>query len=478
MIFFGEVTRTLGANVYATVYELGLDAEMGPFPAVDVTGGGVYLPGERVVLARIGNLVEDLVVIGKVWPGFIGVIPIGNAADLRWETQEIIGDNANLMWAVQELGVAGKSISLSYKARAVVGDAAQVVYNTRSGTVIGDTAQLVWKVRAIAGDSAQLVFNTSAGGTIGDTVSLRYKVRSIIGDAAQLRYKTIASSGGAGLLKFAPPTLTSPITINVPTGTTKYTATMNSGQDYIVVLPNSPRGQVVLAGGRHVKLIGGEIQSQASFMSLSTEGDRDKANRGIKIENGANTSTTAARTIFIEGVKMTGPNFSDPIHIADRVENNLTVILQNIHIEGIVYGGNTRPPNSHADAIQAYGGPAILKIDRFRADHCTYQGFFFNDADGRSIPTGHQAWEIHNVHLIGDDTSGPEGGEHYLLTDIQGPRTTNTSNIYIERTANIGNPNDSYAGCAAWDWHDGPPPGGTYVGDGVAGIGYVSPGYQ
>lgn len=477
MIFFGEVTRTAGMNVYATVYELGLDAEMGPYPAVDVGLLTTYLPGDRVVLARVGNLAESLVVLGKVWPGFIGVLPVGNQTVLNWQVWEPVGDNIGLDWNVNQLGVAGDDVSLRWKVREVAAKTAQVVYMTRSGTIIGDTVQLVWKARAPIGDTATLRYQTSAGGAVGDTASLLWKVRKTIGDTAQLVYDTLAL-GGAGLLKFAPPTLSSPSTITVPAGTSKYTCVMTAGVDYIVNLPATPRGQVVLQGGRNVRLIGGEIASQASFMSLGTEDERDKANRGIKIENGSNGSGTAARTIHIEGVKFSGPNFSDPIHIADRTENNLTVQIQNCHINGIIYGGNTRPPNSHSDAIQCYGGPAVLKVDRFRADHCTYQGIFANDADGRSIPTGHAAWEIHNTHLIGDDTSGPEGREHYLLTDIQGPRTTNTSNIYIERTTTgIYSPADSYAGCAGWDWHDGAPPGGTYVADGVAGIGYVSPGY-
>ena len=70
MMFFGTVTRNSTGNVWVKIPEIGGSKELGPFPSVythsSVTNDDGYLKGDRVLLARIGNIKGQMVVIGKV----------------------------------------------------------------------------------------------------------------------------------------------------------------------------------------------------------------------------------------------------------------------------------------------------------------------------------------------------------------------------------------------------------------------------
>jgi hypothetical protein len=92
MIYIGKVTRVQGTKVHVTIEELGGDAPFGPLNVVvpapadtsltTATANGpdphthgltlagdvsdYYSKGDRVVVAQIGAIKEDLIVIGKV----------------------------------------------------------------------------------------------------------------------------------------------------------------------------------------------------------------------------------------------------------------------------------------------------------------------------------------------------------------------------------------------------------------------------
>jgi hypothetical protein len=69
---------------------------------------------------------------------------------------------------------------------------------------------------------------------------------------------TSLPGGGEGLLRWSPPTQTSPTAISVPT--TGLSRTLGTSEDAILTFPSSPvTGQVGITGGRHIRIIGGKM---------------------------------------------------------------------------------------------------------------------------------------------------------------------------------------------------------------------------
>lgn len=149
-------------------------------------------------------------------------------------------------------------------------------------------------------------------------------------------------------LRFQPEPQTSPATVPAP----NWTLNLDPARDYVVTLPSTgPRTRTLaINGGNDVRVIGGEIR-------VSTAGDP-----AIK-------ATGQTGSLYVEGVKITGPNTGDGILLDQRLGARVTI--QNVFVEG-VYGSQD---GVHADLIQTWAGPRRLEIDRF-AGTSNFQGFF------------------------------------------------------------------------------------------------------
>jgi hypothetical protein len=280
-------------------------------------------------------------------------------------------------------------------------------------------------------------------------------------------------------LRWAPPELVNPITIQLGNG---YTHTSLSPQrDYIVKLPPTDKlGGTWLDGGHNVVVIGGEITVPSGTRPGSAY---DAERNGIYIKD-------ATGTVHIEGVRINGA----PEVEFDGVDINApqaTVQLENMRIEGV----RGRFSAFHGDVVQPWGGVADLRIDRMTASS-NYQGLTLQQDLG---PIG--SAELSDVDLTGN-TEGPLDKGGHLLWLTRGSGTceafpVSLSNVFVDPrpdltfatsvwpAVNSRLPCDE-TGISSAIWPtlpvagsvtDGTPPTGPFVAPGVAGLGYVSPGY-
>jgi hypothetical protein len=163
--------------------------------------------------------------------------------------------------------------------------------------------------------------------------------------------------GGSEKLSWAPPNLVTPKTLLVLPG--KRSLKLSGSQDYRIILPKEPvdlGGGVAITGGRNVVVIGGMISIPSR---VDVPADRDRRGLYLKGQTG---------TVHVEGVRMTG-DLSDGINLDER--EGAIVQLQNILIDR-VHGNAT---SHHADVVQTWAGPRVLRIDGLRAT-TEYQGLF------------------------------------------------------------------------------------------------------
>jgi hypothetical protein len=166
-----------------------------------------------------------------------------------------------------------------------------------------------------------------------------------------------AAGVSSGKLTWAPPALTSPQTVKVVPG--RFSLKLDPLKDYRVVLPSTPvtlGGAVTITGGRNVVIMGGII----SVPSRSTL-PADNSRRGLYLKG-------QTGTIHIEGVHLTG-DLSDGVNLDERL--GAVVQLENIKID-MVHGSHD---GHHADVVQTWAGPRILRIDGLLAG-TQYQGMF------------------------------------------------------------------------------------------------------
>lgn len=300
------------------------------------------------------------------------------------------------------------------------------------------------------------------------------------------------SAGGEGdKLRYAPPQLEQPITIKLGTGAT-YNR-LADGQDYLVKLPAVKKvGSTTLEGGRNIVIIGGYVTLP---VLMKAPGQPDLSNgaisRGIYIKNNHGV-------VHIEGVLVdaTGGGMSDGIVTASP---DSVVQIENVRVDG-VFGFNHQ---FHADVVQPFGGVKDLRIDKLTG-YSAYQGLTI----GRDLgPIGSVEISRANLVCIHPQINGKENNGGYLLWFTShggGADTTyplSLDEVYIQPRAgrSLGNtvwPPAGFAACPAVIAADdsvatwpslpkvkgcvkkGPPPQGDFVPTGVAGLQYVSPGYQ
>ncbi len=258
-------------------------------------------------------------------------------------------------------------------------------------------------------------------------------------------------------LTWAPPELEDPETIQITEDDA--TLQLEPDQDYELVLPDEPlvrEGGVTVYGGRNVVLIGGEI--------VVPQGD-DEGN-GLR----ALFLRDQTGTVHVEGVKLSGEGLGEGINLDQR--EGAVVQLQNIWV-GEVFGVLE---GHHGDLVQLWAGPAELRVDGLTGS-TGYQGLFLLPKQFGEQP------EPERFDLRRVDISGAEDGNGYLLwrDDLDWPLVT--TDVWVAPTD--ADPEDR--GSFLWDregedsWADvkvGTPPGGSFVPEDRAGVGYSSPGYR
>ena len=299
-----------------------------------------------------------------------------------------------------------------------------------------------------------------------------------------------SSSCESDKLRYPPPPLEHPTTINLGTGIT-YNR-LADGQDYIVKMPAAKKvGSTTLDGGRNIVIIGGYVTLP---VLMKAPGQPDVSNgaisRGIYIKNNHGV-------VHIEGVLVdaSGGGMADGIVIAST---NSIVQIENVRVDG-VFGFNNQ---FHADVVQPYGGVKDLRIDKLTG-YSAYQGLTIGQDRG---PIG--SVEISRANLVcihpQINGSGNNGGYMLWFTSHEGGADTTypliLDEIYIQPRAGrmLGNsvwPPAGFASCPAVIAADGSaatwpaipkvkgcvkkgmPPHGDFVPAGIAGLQYVSPGY-
>ena len=309
--------------------------------------------------------------------------------------------------------------------------------------------------------------------------------------AAQPAFGGGLSGVEGATLRYPPPPLEPPTIIKLGTGVT-YNK-LADGHDYLVKMPVVKKvGTTTLEGGRNIVIIGGYVTLP---VLMKASGQPDLSNgaisRGIYIKNNHGV-------VHIEGllVDATGGGMSDGIVIA---ATDSIVQIENVRVDG-VFGFNHQ---FHADVVQPYGGVKDLRIDKLTG-YSAYQGLTIGQDLG---PIGSAEISRANLVCIHPQINGRENNGGYMLwfTSHGGGEDTTypliLDEVYIQPRAGrtLGSsvwPPAGFAQCPAVIAADdsvatwpslpkvkgcikkGPPPHGDFVPVGVAGLKYVSPGYD
>jgi len=307
-----------------------------------------------------------------------------------------------------------------------------------------------------------------------------------------LTKNTCAAIGGK--LRWSPPALTSPTTINLTTGEQAGASSVNldNTKDYILRMPSTPKqGALWIGGGRNVVIIGGEF-APTRFTDLA--GD----NIVLKLYK-------QVGTVHIEGLKFSNPNSLEFDAIAIDAPQAI-VQIENVRVDTLLGSQAT----NHSDLVQPYGGAKELRIDHFTGQSAL-QGLFLlnNKYDTACGPYGPVRLSNINIRQMEPQTDG-----RYMLYFANSSEAPNfagqvhLSNVYISALPQYS-PAGSYGmmprvgmsapyGAIRYDtnkvhwpnWRsadgslaingfisEGDPATGDFVPAGVAGYNYVSPGY-
>ena len=277
----------------------------------------------------------------------------------------------------------------------------------------------------------------------------------------------------------------------VNTGAHQYLR-LNRAEDFRLVLPKTGPlvGGISIGGGHNVTLIGGEIDLTPGCASDSA------VCHGINISRGS----LSTGEVFIEGVLIKNPDTTLVRYTGDGVDVNTAatsnVTLENMRVQGIV-GCDYNGSPAHADVFQPYGANgAHLDVDHLTGT-TAYQGMQVNP--GTAVPASGTYKNV-NINVLPNSHTGctqPEKFGWWLAKKCTTYPIT-LSSVYEQE------PNGSLAQHAVWPkfnttgcaeqysngvatWPtvakisggiiNGRPPSGDFVPPGVAGIGYVSPGY-
>ena len=173
--------------------------------------------------------------------------------------------------------------------------------------------------------------------------------------------------------------------------------------------------------------------------------------------------------MHIEGLAITGPGLGEGFNLDQR--EGAVVQLQNIRVETV----QGTEEGHHADVIQAWAGPAELRVDGLTGS-TNYQGFFLlpNQFGDQPDP---ELFDLRRIDLTGEDGTG------YLLWRDEDGWPVETSDVWVSPPSGEDDretflwPREDASDGSWGDVQVGTPPGGSFVPEGAAGVGYESPGY-
>ena len=261
--------------------------------------------------------------------------------------------------------------------------------------------------------------------------------------------------GTGTALTWAPPELEDPETVEL--SAENRSPELEPDQDYVLEMPDEPvdvPGGITVTGGRNVVLIGGEIR-------ISEPGEGHDI-RGLYLKN-------QTGTVHVEGLLISGEALGEGINLDQQL--GATVQLQNIRVETV----QGTQEGHHADVLQTWAGPEVLRVDHLTGS-TTYQGFFLLPRQFGDQPEP-QEFDLRNVDLTAAEGAG------YLLwrDDLDWP--VRLTDVWVEPNGD-GEDREEFlwargdANTDTWDGVEvGTPPDGEFVPEGVAGVGYASPGY-
>jgi hypothetical protein len=281
-------------------------------------------------------------------------------------------------------------------------------------------------------------------------------------------------------LEWAPPVLNNPTTINITS--TGYTETkLDTTKDYVIKLPAQRKvGATVIDGGHNVVIKGG-------YLTVPRNDGAGKETRGLYVKH-------STGTVHVEGVKIdgSGGGYIDGLVFGNMP--NAIVQLENVRVVSL-HGD----AHFHADIIQIWKGVKMIRIDRFTGSS-NYQGIFTGNGIGADISK--------RTNLFYQIVERSDRERHEPLPALAATRSNDScvhSPYTLEDFYIAEKPGTSFGegvwpsvsnsfGCAAvvqnnvMRWPNlsrvtgsvkqGRTPDGDFVPADVAGVGYVSPGYQ
>jgi hypothetical protein len=315
-----------------------------------------------------------------------------------------------------------------------------------------------------------------------------------------------AGQAHGGSLAWKPPTLKDPITItlcNCNVQDDEIIVSLRQGQDYILKDPVTLDHSVVIEGGHNVVWIGGHVRPSVFGM-------------GVQLGAGAGFG---GGTIHLEGLYLDGIDGHLNDGIVGGEWNSLSqpegkradaiLEVENVRIDGLAGDSSVE----HQDCIQQYGGWKELRVDHLTCQ-TLYQGFYLPWEDD-SVSGILSRWDLRNTNLRDGPNATGTGMQTLLHFGDMGPavfsrvshrQIGSLSNVYLHATQksldqetypNSGTASASIDGTVvhstvnsdgtiSWSqtWavsgfvSPGDPPGGDFVPLGVAGLGYLSPGYR
>jgi hypothetical protein len=280
------------------------------------------------------------------------------------------------------------------------------------------------------------------------------------GIVAKVPASTAAAANAAtqpSVLTWAPPPLDNPVTIQVTNQHCKLK--LDPQKDYRLQMRDTPLtadGGLTIRGGHNIVLIGGEIRFDTPVPTTQRRGYFN-ARRGLYI-------VKATGTVHIEGLWIHGEHLLEGINVDMRTPGAI-LQLENLRV-GTVRGSFK---TNHADCLQCWGGPDLLRVDHFTG-FTGYQGIFLQPQQFKSpAPTLHDLRHV-DIHAT------PEAA--YLYWQMR-PFPLKTEDVWADAKPT------RWPLLTLWPkgdpvWKDvqlGSSPGGEFVPEGVAGIHYRSPGY-
>ena len=277
---------------------------------------------------------------------------------------------------------------------------------------------------------------------------------AVTADAATTAATTAATEPSSAL-SWQPPALSAPEVVRV--SATNRDLRLDPARDYVVQMPAEPLsvpGGLIIGGGRNVILVGGEINIPAGVGS-------GHAGRGLYLKG-------QTGTIHVEGLLITGAGLNEGINLDQQ--RGAVVQIQNVRVD-TVHGSSS---GDHADVLQTWAGPRQLRVDGLTGSS-EYQGLFLlpRQFGSQAQP---EMMDLRRVDLRG----GPSSAYMIWRDDLSWPLHVSDVHVAPRDPSYRGGflwPK-SGAGAGSWPFVQvGTPAGGSFVPEGTAGLGYVSPGY-